>query len=553
MAFSNPVTRQQAQQIAAKFKTAKSKGRRAPSASEMRSQVVMDAVNQQGEPYLYAVTFGDLGGYVIVSGDDRFREVLGYSDSGDFSNQDMPCNMRAWLQDYVEEMKHLDAIAYQPSTSASNRASAIKSAISPLIETQWNQNAPYNDKCKEYFVYHDAVTGCVATAMAQVMYYHAVRKGIATTTLSTEIPAYTTGRGYAVPVVPVGTEIKWSDMSDLTTSAGQDAVSTLMLCCGVSVEMNYANSASGGSGASSTKIPPALKKYFGFSPATRRIERASYSLKEWTDLVYSELSAGRPLLYGGQSSGGGHEFVVDGYDGDELFHVNWGWSGSNDGYYALSVMNPGDNSGIGASTSNDGYTYDQDIIVGADLDSGEEMLTMSTASLSVSGTTVKWGTYNRTGEENTFDIGLGFIDEGGNIDVIVNYSNKTLSYLSGYSSLSYTMSNNSSFAGQTKKIVPISKLSSSSQWLTDLDPNYRYVEAVYDGSGNVTLTAHPVENLEITEIDFPGSKYMNEAQQVEVTIHNSGDEFYGNSSLKIQFTAYRLCRAAKEFFENVIN
>ena len=144
--FAGPVTKQQAQEMAAQFLAGKSITHRASSASQMHVKVVMNAVDEAGQPYLYAVQPDNQRGFVIVSGDDRFRDVLGYSESGTFDNANMPDNMRAWLQGYVDEMKHLKAIGYQPSASAAHRTSGVKKAISPLIQTHWDQDDPYNQK-----------------------------------------------------------------------------------------------------------------------------------------------------------------------------------------------------------------------------------------------------------------------------------------------------------------------------------------------------------------------------------------------------------------------
>jgi len=535
--FAGPVTKEQAQQQARQFLQGKGMTHRAPSLDQMTTEVVLDAVDEEGHPYLYAVTQGKDNGFVIVSGDDRFRGVLGYSKTGSFDTTNMPDNMRAWLQGYVEEMKHLKVIGYQPQADATRRASGVKKAISPLIQTQWKQGTPYNDETPTYYgvtgydakknpIYGDVhyVTGCVATAMAQIINYHGQTTGKPSASL--EIPGYTSySKSIEVAKVPAST-FDWSKM-DETYNSSSDAdhkaqVARLMKACASSVRMDYKE---GGSGASTLAVPNALKTYFGFDETVRDVDRSYYSYSNWIDLIYAELNAARPVLYGGQSSGGGHAFVIDGYDGDELFHVNWGWGGFQDNYFVLSVLNPEDKSGIGAGTSNDGYSYGQDAVIGIQIGTGEtyeEAKYMSFQNLTVVGNVISTEAWNWTGETNTFDYGFAYIDGSANIETINIAPGKTYNDTYGTINWSATINGTDKPAG-TYKIVRVSKLSSASEWVVD---EKEYVEAVFDGS-SVTLTKHPIFSLSATAFNFTGSKAVNEDQPVDVTIKNNGDEFYG--------------------------
>ena len=536
--FAGPVTKQQAQEMAAQFLAGKSITHRAASASQMHIKVVMNAVDEAGQPYLYAVQPDNQRGFVIVSGDDRFRDFLGYSESGTFDNANMPDNMRAWLQGYVDEMKHLKAIGYQPSASAAHRASGVKKAISPLIQTHWNQDDPYNQKCPNFFEYGKSVTGCVATAMAQIMYYHKYPE-----TVLADINGYNCARNWTnkgqihVNGISAGTSLEWNkilpDYSGSYSNDQADAVATLMQVCGASVQMDYANSASGGSSASTSAVPNALITYFGYDESVRYESREMYTLATWTELIYGELAAARPVLYSGQSSGGGHAFVVDGYDGDELFHVNWGWGGSQDNYFALSVMNPGDKSGIGAGTSNDGYSYSQGAVIGIQIGSGETVeptpVIIGIHSFTISGSSVLLSAFNWTGSSQTFDVGIGAVDAEGKITVIKTLkSNWALNANSGQYNMECAFEKDGTKANQVLKVVPISKLSSKDKWATDFNYDKRYIEVAYDAEGNPTLTSYPLDpHLSVTSFSFTGSKYKDEEQPVAVTLSNTGGEFYG--------------------------
>ena len=327
----------------------------------------------------YVFNVGNDEGFVIVSGDDRTPSILGYADSGAFDIDNIPDNMKAWLDSYEEQIVWLDNDSISCDSIGSNskssvrRAPQIRRSIAPLLTTTWDQNNPYNRQVLDTLVYTDkCFTGCVATAMAQLLNYHAKRTGRPAVTTA-DIPSYTTASvHYEVQGVAAGTPIDWPAMQDsyrtnaYIKTAEQlrqvTAVGQLMHICGASVQMNYGT---GRSGANSWIVPATLKRYFGYDQATRMADRYNYTLSEWYDLIYEELVQQRPVYMTGASSGGGHAFIIDGFDGDELFHFNWGWGGHCNGYYLLSLSNPTDKKGIGAGNSDDGYTMRQGAIVGA--------------------------------------------------------------------------------------------------------------------------------------------------------------------------------------------
>lgn len=319
---------------------------------------------------LYMFNVAEEGGFVIVANDDEATPILGFSDSGHIDEDNMPENMLAWLQGYADQIAWLQKQTTRIGQTTQSRAPrrTAKANIAPLVSTQWNQGAPYNNLCPEYQEGRRAVTGCVATAMAQVMNYHRWP-----TAQTEDIPGYTTG-SYKIDLtagLPAVT-FDWANMANSykgeTTDAQKTAVATLMRYCGQSVRMNYGPS----SGASSAEAAIALKNYFGYKETTQFVSRSFYTYANWVDLIYHELSENRPVLYGGQSSGGGHEFVCDGYkyeNSTDYFHINWGWGGSSDNYFVLSALNPHDQ-GIGGSESDDGYNFGQDAIVGIQKPSG---------------------------------------------------------------------------------------------------------------------------------------------------------------------------------------
>ncbi len=300
----------------------------------------------------YIFNRGTSSGYVIVASDDKAADkVLGYADEGSVNMASMPENMAWWLAQYDRQT----ASASRSEASQSVKAVAKYKNIAPLITAKWDQNSPYNDQCP---VQHDTVcpSGCVATAMAQIMYFHKwPEKG-------TGNHAYN-WNGQILSADFENTTYNWNDMTDRydskSTEASKKAVATLMHDVGISVDMIYAAQLSG---AFSTAVAPSLVNYFGYDKNIKMLDRSYYGLTEWNDVVYRELAAARPVYYSGYTETtpvAGHAFVCDGYR-DGYFHINWGWGGLSNGYFLLSVLDP-DQQGIGGSTS--GYGVGQAIIV----------------------------------------------------------------------------------------------------------------------------------------------------------------------------------------------
>jgi hypothetical protein len=292
-------------------------------------------------------------GYVIVSADDRTVPILGYSTSGTVDLDNMPDNLRYWLNCYAEQINGLGK-TFQPERSSMTRAD--KPAIDPLITTTWDQGEPYNLQCPMDGVYR-SVTGCVATALAQAMYYY---KWPAS---SPALPAYSTyTKSIAVSALPA-TTFKWDLMKDSynygETGAASDAVAELMRYCGQIFQMDYTSDY----GSAAYLSPETVAQYFNYSSEMQEIYRYYFSTSQWEELIYNELTAGRPVLYSGSSTSGGHQFICDGYDGSGLFHFNWGWGGFSDGFFVLSLANP-DDKGIGGGSSSDGYTISQSAVIG---------------------------------------------------------------------------------------------------------------------------------------------------------------------------------------------
>lgn len=538
-----PVSRQQAMALAQQF--LQQKGERLDVGTmRMAYRAPLKKGSERAAYYVFNASNED--GYVIISGDDRARQVLAYTDKGAFDEQNMPEAMKAMLNGYEAELKWIsEQLEQNPSYAPKKAVEASKKAISPMLTTTWNQDSPYNDQCPVFIDGNPSVTGCVAAAMAQVMYYH--RDNSVGETQAT-IPGYncsTTWNGsfrVNVPSVPAGTALHWRDMldayNDSETDAQKSAVATLLFACGASLNMDYANAASGGSSASSSLIPQALKTYFGYEAEMSYKSRANYKkIEDWDNLIYNELLNNRPVVYDGQSSGGGHAFVVDGYDGDGLFHVNWGWGGMSDGYFVLSVMNPDNNTGIGASASSDGYSMDQGAVIGVQptpFEAEAEDETLTAKNISVSGNVITATFQNNTTTVHNVQCGFGIVGEDGQVVLIKDWGNFVgeLGPRSYYPNETFNIAA-SDFQGAglqpgDYQLVPVCLLDDETAWKPCWVADVEYVDAHYDEDGTVTLEAHSsVVDLTATAFDFPGSLLTGASQPVNITLKNNGDEYSG--------------------------
>ena len=352
--WADEVTEKDAQQVAQQFVMSR-QNRKSPPKVESAGQV----------SGLYVFNVSNNGGFVIVSNDDRTTPILGFGESGNIDTEKMPDNMRAWLQGYADEIAWVQKNVTKSSSTSKARTrtgSHSTATIGPLVKTTWNQGSPYNNLCPEYQSGNRSVTGCVATAMAQVMKYHEWPKNKQTEA----IPGYKTSSYELVLDGLSATTFDWEHMEDTysgsKTDAAKTAVATLMQYCGWSVKMDYGPS----SGSNTVNVATALKTYFDYKSTTTYVSRSYYTYANWIDLIYYELAHNRPVVYGGESSGGGHEFVCDGYKYEnetDYFHINWGWGGQSDEYFVLSSLNPY-SQGIGGSSSNDGFHYGQDAVIG---------------------------------------------------------------------------------------------------------------------------------------------------------------------------------------------
>ena len=342
-AFADPVSREQAQKMAEKYLLDKPGSHRLSPVSSSRRQAQGKDSAEVGTKLYYVFDRGENQGYVIVPADDSYGDIIGYTEEGRFSYDSLPPHMQNWLECQAQYIAFLrdnpDKASQQKS---SRRRVAVHASIEPMVTTKWGQGWPYNNECPIYFGEGRSITGCVATAMAQLMYYQrekSVRE------VQKSIPNYTLKNDekgtMVVEGIPAGSPIDWDNMLDTYSSSSSEksclAVAQLMHYCGVSVRMGYSP---GGSGASTSYVPVPLKEFFGYGDNPRAVWAHNYSDENsWDEILYRELEQQRPFqLAGHTQDGAGHSFVCDGYK-DGLYHINWGWDGGSDGYFALKSMN----------------------------------------------------------------------------------------------------------------------------------------------------------------------------------------------------------------------
>ena len=293
--------------------------------------------------------------FVIVSADERMYEILGYSENGSFNPDSVPEGLLEIIEGYNKTYDFLLSSEY----SQKSVAKVSRKVVEPMIKTQWHQIYPYNAECPidpRYENYADneelylqyglsirCVTGCVATAMAQVMNYHkypACGHG----SISYNTRSLNISQSMDFSTMP----FDWDNMAETYVDGNysdsqKQAVARLMHACGNSVVMDYTQ---GGSGAQNPDLAYALIHYFDYNPSIRHYAKSYFTSTEWKDIIHNDLENGRPIIYTGQglqtnddgSTTYGHAFVLDGCNAEGLYHINWGYNGKYDGYFELTAL-----------------------------------------------------------------------------------------------------------------------------------------------------------------------------------------------------------------------
>lgn len=297
--------------------------------SNIATELAYTARTAQDKAALYVFNQDEREGFVIVSANDTEHPILGYSEHGSFCYDSIPDNVRWWI----------DQFKSAPQATALHARNAMQRAsIAPLIQTKWGQGEPFNNAIP-LLNNQRPLTGCVATAMAQLMKYYnypAQATGSVNSTMSFWKTNHWVDKNYSVDLSQF--HFDWANMRNYYkgnyTEEEAQAVSQLMYAAGLTVEMDYGMSQSAGN---IRMVPGALSQNFGYDKSGYEANRFEYSDEEWEELIYQELAARRPVVYNGGPTSNRHQFICTGYDADEdLYYFNWGWEGRCDGLYAIT-------------------------------------------------------------------------------------------------------------------------------------------------------------------------------------------------------------------------
>lgn len=507
-------------------------------------QLSMTVTSQSGDNALYVFERPGNNGFLILSADDSVLPVLGYADAGGFDAENISPSFKSWLEEYARQ---IEFVKTHNLKSSSGIATDEREPIAPLISTKWDQGTPYNEMCPTVKK-QKAPTGCAATVMAQVMnYYKYPERG------NGEINYYSAGDVNDYLSLDFSAQpFDWENMLESYTNgysqAQADAVAYLMKACGYAAQMKYSLS---GSGAMSYNMCIGLVNYFGYDKSINILQRNSYSLDEWTQIIYDNLAMAHPVIYSGFGAfGGGHTFACDGYE-DGYFHFNWGWSGSNDGYFLLDVLDPYDH-GIGGNSS--GFSFFENAIINikpAASDDSAIPMPLITQSGTLFGkieaeilslglyrtSKFNYGWHNFGHLAHTFTLGIKIEDVQKDSTPIyinsLNVNNETFAPYEGWgdendqqgSVLKFNLNGMDLSAGRYKVTLGYNTLDMPEYgWLPVL-PDYGFPNYLYLISDGKTFSIEDVVSAELEIKDFKllSPLYPTVTDKCSITIYNPND------------------------------
>ncbi len=494
--------------------------------------------NNATTAHYYVFNVEGKNGFIIVAGDDEVKPILGFSDSGTFDEATLPDNAKALLDSYasvIEKIQKQGKNHFKTPAHADNGKHASRNNIAPILKSTWGQSYPYNMQTPLVEVKQGkqhALTGCVATAMAQIMRFHQWPQGNIPT-----IPSYFGGSGDSLPV----TKFDWDLMQDHYNTGNdseqsKEAVAKLMRYAGQAVQMKYSAT---GSGSHSEYVPYAMTHFFGYR-GIQFVKASNYTDAQWVELIYNELKKGNPVYYAARGVfNGGHAFVCDGYKTGGYFHFNWGWNGQSNGFFLLADMDP--QCGMLPVS----YTLRHEAVIGLQRPTPQtgstddvRMITESLKNYSDKDT-VKY--YRKNVQENFLSVyfqhqtgcsftvphkmesGLALYDGNDFIKIITEHSigTKTSQVQDGFV---FGADFGKDLIG-TFHIVPVSREEGTEEWLIDHNGDTKYITA------HITDTMMTLENyihgskLQINSVTYTG--YEGDFWHYTFDITNNGERYNG--------------------------
>ncbi len=511
-------------------KKALQKARAFMSQKESDMQLVAQDKSKQPAWYVFAPAKKN-SGFVIMAGDDRVSQVLGYTDEGSFDPDNMPENMEWWLKGCTEQIQWL-----REGKASARRAPEGRQAVAPMLTTKWGQDGPYNLRTPVINSYH-APTGCMPTALAQILYYWKSTAG------AKALDAYTTyTNGINMPALPA-TTFDYNLMQDEydadATDASAQEVAKLMLYCGQAFKVDYQELESGASGGSNVFV-----NNFYFDIHGRDLKRIAESQEEWDATLYAEMKAGRPIFMSAINYQAGHGFVIDGYDGNGLYHINWGWNGRDNGFYVLDVACPSREGHV--ALQGEGYTIGQ--VAGLELRPASDAISHNDMALSVQSLELDAASYTRSSSEEDFTVNAtayvqndygstlsfnntvgvfttdGQFLKAGTISTVSDLQNmyggkwtRTISFGSGLNDGTYILKMVSRLVGEEK-------------WNEDFGSYRHYAELTISGN---SMTANVVTNpfnrsLTINSMEVIGNAWQGAEVTLKFNATNTGTYYINN-------------------------
>lgn len=501
--------------------------------------------SQNDHPYYYIFNRGGEQGFIIVSADSRTKKILAYSNEGHFDIESLAPEMKAWLGGYTEALSDLsmtpDSLLAQLNEGPLKRAVHDDAGLAPEVKPLlgnicYAQTFPYNAKCP-----NKSLTGCVATGAAQIMRFYEFPKQPSGKSHSYENEGETVSSSFT-------TTYDWNNMLPTYSKTGGDekenaAISQLMFDVGVACNMDYSPS---GSSASRIDLAQALVEYFGYGNNMVNFRRDAFTPEDFVYYLKKELNEGRPVLMGGTDEEDfGHCFVCDGYDTNGLFHFNWGWNGTSNGYFEitnLSPVRPGSRTGAVAN-----YNENVTFIGGIQPPSAnnEKVSVLSMKGLEAAPSGKKGGRVrvkvervsNCTIGNFTGNLGVALYKDGEMVKTL-EVTDASLTPTRSYRELEFTPILPSNLSGDDYQLVMVSKANSDSKWRPILTAGVGCINLEVKGD-NVTLKPNSFDhyvdlgNLTATSNTALGKKDKKSKKDNGKSVTNGlGDvdanDFYGN-------------------------
>lgn len=509
MLLAAPVKKDAAKMKAAAFlqqKIAATSGRRAPQNLSLTSS------EEEGSAY-YVFKNGNKG-FAIVAGDDRFGDVIGYSEENTFDEANMPEALRLTLQDYAAAVKFAQEnnIEVKKGPRKAERAS-----VTPFMEYEWNQSAPYCNQTPASGTSSHVSLGCMPVTVSMIVAHFRYPE---------TLPAAYNGN-YTNPATAYDYSKFKKSYSKYATDL--DNVDMFMYHIANLLGTNYSNSS-----AQESALLPTLKNTLGYNPYMRTLRRDAYSAEDWEELIYTELAAGRPVNFvGSHEDLGGHSYLTDGYQAsDGFFHMIWGWGSTCVGYFDINILNPfieyiSQWGGMGYNCPPAGFTQDLKAVVGIQPAATEKVASVLTVDNFSKEGTSKYRAmfFNYNAESYTGKISWAILDEGESFTLLENVQPTAVSRVTSYTYSTLDVSQLNLTEGEYK-IVPVCQANDETEWNLCQGYKQKYVEIKVAADGEMTVVAHPVVDLNVDGLVY--QRVTGEYIEMVLDMSNHGDDTFGS-------------------------